>query len=256
MINDGINNVPDKTIAVFTSPGQEDLNFNNIIENITKPPKKRDWFDSHFYNCLPLIIGNQYGFIFKLNYGFNVLWNGGDKPSDINVTWIIPDNVKTNNMMMLSHFGHGIISLNFNAVLRTPPGINLMTINPPNYIIKNATVLTGVIESDNIRAPFTFNLRIHEPNVVTSFSANSPISAFIPIPRMFADQFELKDAKKIFKDEIINEELELYSIFENKRVQDNFNRVGSDRNYFRGQDVAGNKFKEHQLPSGELKKNI
>ena len=52
MINNGINDVPKNTIAIFhnTHDGRPD----EMLQNITKPPKKRDWFSSNFYNCFML----------------------------------------------------------------------------------------------------------------------------------------------------------------------------------------------------------
>ena len=91
-----------------------------------------------------------------------------------------------------SHFGEGIITIGTPFILRTPPGINIMTINPPNYIIPNITVMTGVIETDNLRRNFTFNLKIQMPNIRVTVPAGTPLAGFIPIPRYFADNFELK----------------------------------------------------------------
>lgn len=260
MINDGINNVPENTIAVIYDDFLPGVNFERISNSVYKPGKKREWFDNHFYNCLPLIIGNQYGFVITAEYGFNAIWNGGNNQNDISITYIIPENLKNKRPILdaCSHFGFGIITVATTFVLRTPIGINLMTINPPNHIIKNATVMTGVIESDNIRAPFTFNIRIHEPNVLTSFPAGTPLSGFIPIPRMFADQFELKDAEKVFGEEVFNEELEMFINHEAHRGLKNYGPEeirGMDRDYFHGQDLLGNKFLEHQNANGKIKKS-
>jgi hypothetical protein len=80
MINDGINNVPDKTIVIFTSPNTFDreLTQKRILDIVKKPGKKRDWFHSHFYKCLPLAIGNQYGFTVSSEFDFGFEWNGGE----------------------------------------------------------------------------------------------------------------------------------------------------------------------------------
>lgn len=257
MINKKGINVPDKTIAVVFNDYLNGFTIDQIKKHITKPNKKREWFDKNFYNCLPLVIGNQYGFIVTADYGFNIIWNGGEKSSDMQITYIVPEDVQPKPILVraISHFGHGVLTLEIPIVLRTPPGVNLMTINPPNYLIKNATVMTGVVESDNIRMPFTFNLRIHEKNVLTSFPAGTPLAAFIPIPRMFADQFELKYAEEIFGTDIYNDELQtLIDHTERRYIQHNEN-LGPDRLYFSGQDIYGNKFTEHQNQNGELKKS-
>ena len=79
MINQGMN-VPDKKILIFFNDKKTENNFNgndrisNIIE---KPGKTREWFDANFYRCLPLTIGNQYGFIIKSEFDFSFIWDGG-----------------------------------------------------------------------------------------------------------------------------------------------------------------------------------
>jgi hypothetical protein len=255
MINQGID-VPDNTIAIFLEEELVDWKrFNNIVK---KPSKKRDWFDKHFYNCLPLTIGNQYGFIITSEYDFAIEWNGGNDRDDMKVMWVPPKGWKEGDIPpaphVSSHFGHGIVTLALPFIPRTPPGVNLMTINPPNEVIRNATVMTGVVEADNIRMPFTFNLKIHHPNVITAFPAGTPIVGFIPIPRYFPDGFELKNAKDIFSPEIIEEERLANLAHAEKRSKpvdpDNLKTL-VEKDYFNGQDVYGNQFPDHQAPSGK-----
>ena len=47
--------------------------------------KCREWFSDHAYLCLPLTIGNQYGFVVKSTHTFDVTWNGG---RDIDATTV------------------------------------------------------------------------------------------------------------------------------------------------------------------------
>ena len=80
-----INNIPDKTIAVFPLLKEDKTLFPmdklpNILE---KSGKKRDWFAPNFYRCLPLTIGNSYGFLIKSEFDFGFEWNGGDHTDDI-----------------------------------------------------------------------------------------------------------------------------------------------------------------------------
>jgi hypothetical protein len=56
--------VPNNKLVTIT----EDDYFNSQNEIIIEPLKgkiKRDWFIKHAYFCLPLTIGNQYGFAIK-----------------------------------------------------------------------------------------------------------------------------------------------------------------------------------------------
>jgi hypothetical protein len=253
MINDGINNVPDNTVAVFISPKIDNpkLTYERVLGTVKKPDKKRDWFTSHFYRCLPLTIGNQYGFTVSSEFDIAFEWNGGDRPEDLkiylNEELNETDNIKYPNIS--SHFGHGIMTVNTPFFFRTPPGVNLMTINPPNYIIPNVTPMTGVVETDNLRRSFTFNLKIQIPNIRTHIPAGYPIGAFIPVPRYYCDNFKLEFAENIFSKEIINEELQA-----DKDANKHRNEIeptlknGVGKHYMQGKDVYGNKFKDHQNP--------
>ena len=249
MINQG-NDVPDKTIAVFTDPfksnfeNKERYRLSNIID---KPSKKREWFDPHFYRCLPLTIGNTYGFIIKSEFDFSFAWNGGIGADAI--FFEFDGNKGDLNKLyprIESHFGNGIISINPPFTLRTPPGVNLMTINPPNYIIPNVTVMTGVVETDNIRRHFTFNLKIQIPNIKVMIPAGTPLAAIIPIPRYFADSFELKYAEDVFSENEIIEEMQAQ---EDADIHRNYVETGgAGRHYLLGKDVYGNPFPDHQTP--------
>jgi hypothetical protein len=249
MINQG-NNVPDKTIAVFTDGVHTFLQHNDkkrLFNIIDKSPKKRDWFTPHFYRCLPLTIGNQYGFIIKSEFDFSFIWDGGDSPES--VAFFLNEDTNEKHPRIETHFGSGIITINPPFTLRTPPGVNLMTINPPNYIIPNITVMTGVVETDNLRRNFTFNLKIQIPHIKVTIPAGTPLAAIIPIPRYYADEFELKHAEDIFDEKTINEEMQadIDTDIYRKEIETTLpNNVG--KHYMQGKDVYGNKFPDHQKP--------
>jgi hypothetical protein len=251
MINQG-NDVPDKTIAVFSVLNNysfyDNKKDNRLSKIIEKPSKKRNWFNPHFYRCLPLTIGNQYGFVIKSEFDFTFIWDGGDSPDAIKF-WFNEEQKKIDEKFprIETHFGSGIITINPPFVLRTPPGVNLMTVSPPNYVIPNITVMTGVVETDNIRRNFTFNLKVQMPNIPVQITAGSPIAAFIPIPRYYADSFELKYAEEIFNEETTMEEYQTDVDTETFRreIEPTLpHTVG--RQYLNGEDIYGNKFPDHQ----------
>jgi hypothetical protein len=250
MINQG-NDVPDKTIAIFTDPFRTSWQFNNkkrLFNLIDKPSKKRDWFSPHFYRCLPLTIGNQYGFIIKSEFDFSFLWSGEDNPESLKFFFNDLE-IEDKHPAIESHFGHGIITINPPFWLRTPPGVNLMTISPPNYIIPNITNMTGVIETDNLNRSFTFNLKVQMPGIQVNIPAGTPLAAFIPIPRYYADSFKLEYAEDIFDESIILEELQISSDTSIQREYvDPSLKNGVNRQYFKGEDVYGNKYSDHQNP--------
>ncbi len=260
MINQD-SNVPDNTIAVFVDktfasknhfrriPDKPIIDFEEISQLLQKPPKKRSWFTNHFYRCLPLSIANQYGFVLTLPFDIELTWDGTEPVEGVTIK--IENN--TSWFSVTSLFGSGIVTIVTPFFLKTPPGVNLMTINPPNYILPNITVMNGVIETDNIRGPFTFNIKLQIPGITTTLKKGMPISGIIPIPRYFADGFTLKDAEDIFTKEEVEEENKANDVHSDSRIESNkkaiiANNYAPDRLYMRGMDVYKNKFKDHQLP--------
>jgi len=243
-INDENNLVPDKTIVVVT----EHETLDGSVEQIVHPLKgdiKRDWFIKHAYFCLPLVIGNQYGFAIKSLYDFEATWNGGDSPSDTKVK-IDYGNVSPHQIIS-SHFGMGVITVQNRFHFRTPLGINLVTINPPNYFIPNFQNMTGVVETDNLRRDFTFNLKITSPDVNVTVKKGQIISCMLPIPRFTVENYEIKMASELFSEEVIRNERNMGKKFGVERsTVDTSKPHGNGRRYFNGIDMDDNKFYQHQ----------
>jgi hypothetical protein len=132
---------------------------------------------------------------------------------------------------------------------RTPPGVNLITMNPPNYIIPNVTVMTGVVETDNLRRNFTFNLKVQMPNIRVTVPAGYPLAAFMPIPRYYSDEFNLDFAENIFSEEVVDEEIKADNDAGDYRAKmEPTLKDGVGKHYMQGKDVYENKFKDHQKP--------
>ena len=252
--------VPDKTIAVFPLIPENNLEAFNIkdINLFLKPlnlDHKRDWFDKHFYKCLPLSIGNMQGFVFSLPYTINVFWNGNNGKEDIQISFFEDFEPYQNKNFVYpkSEFGFGVLTIHFPLILKTPPGINLMTIAPPNFPTPGLSPMTGVVESDNLRFTFTLNIKIDLPNVNILITKDSPLVGLLPIPRYFCDSFELKNAYDIFDKNIVQEELEVvekHSVMreENNKKIKKSEKYYADRLYYLGKDINNNTFKDHQLP--------
>ena len=145
-INDKNNLIPENTILVVPSYlNKEKMDYSQIMTSLVGE-NKRDWFHSHFYYCLPLTIGNQYGFAIKSRKNFTAIWDGGVSKDSTHIN--ILDDLDPSQSIS-SHFGSGIITIQNSFTLRTPPNINLMTIQPPNIFIPGLASMTGVIETDN-----------------------------------------------------------------------------------------------------------
>lgn len=252
MINDGKNNVPDNTIVFFPKVKKDGtlVSLDEVNDTLEQCGPKRQWFTPHFYRCLPLTIANSYGFLIKSQYTFSVVWNGGNDRDDVKFFYDEPiEEIDKKYPKIWSHFGSGIITINPPFVLKTPPGVNLLTINPPNYVIPNITVMTGAVESDNLRSNFTFNLKIQIPNIEVVFPAGVPLAGFIPLPRYYADGFKLQNCSDIFDQVLIDEEYEAHNFFDEKRLDAiKNNKFGIDRDYYLGKDSFGNPFRDHQKP--------
>lgn len=135
--------VPDNTILFVTENDDNNDLALKLIEPL-KGKKKRDWFVKHAYYCLPLTIANQYGFIVKSLYDIWVTWNGGYSADDVTVRKN-PDDIDLHHRQHISaHFGMGIVTIQNCWTFRTPKGINLMTINPPNYWLDGISHMMSV----------------------------------------------------------------------------------------------------------------
>jgi len=146
-----------------------------------------------------------------------------------------------------SHFGMGTFTIQNRFTFRTPPGVNLMTINPPNHWIDGIQHMTGVVETDNLRRDFTFNLRITRKNEKIIINKGDYIGCVLPIPRYFVDGFSLKNFEDILTPEQILEEQQAMADFgDERRNLDRSKPHGNGRRYFNGEDVYGCPFSDHQ----------
>jgi len=211
---------------------------------------KRAWFSKHAYLCLPLVIGNQYGFAVRSLFHATFLWNGGPDPKDTTIT--VHNEAQASEhgdlQLLASQFGLGIVTVQTAFALRTPPEINLMTMQPPNSFIDGLQNLTGVVEADNLRRDFTFNLKLTRPGFPVEIKVGDLLAAVMPIPRGFVERFELIDAYEAFAPDTVAAEQQTARDFGREREEvDSKNKRGVGRRYFRGEDVYGNGFQHsHQ----------
>jgi hypothetical protein len=247
-INDPGFEVPKDKILIIPFSGRDEQydRYPEIVESL-KGNIKRDWLSNHAYYCLPLNIGNQYGFIIKAAYDFDATWDGSlGNPNDIHINIYEPG--ESLSMQQVSPgFAEGILTIQNNFQFKTPPGINLMTIAAPNFFISGMQAMTAVIEADQIRRDFSFNLKLTDPNRVVSVKKGDPLAAFIPIPRYFVEEFELDTVNKYFSEELIkNEQNDANELGRQRLNEDKEKAHYSGRKYFNGIHAFGQKFKDHQ----------
>jgi tetratricopeptide (TPR) repeat protein len=207
--------------------------------HFVKAGQHRDWFDSYFYHCLPLVMGNQHGFLMLTTYDFVCRWDGTSSIDGVSIH-ILEPLLDPNYITLESHFGFGILTVQSRYVYRTPPGVNLMVKDPPNYPIHGFSWMNAVVETDNLRRDFTFNIKITQPHLDIYVPRGTPIGCLLPYPRYFLDGYnmsELKDAEELGKSQ------RTVNYFSKER--DDFDSSPRHR-YMEGVDIYNIEFKHHQ----------
>ena len=242
MINKDNALVPENKILVVP----ENNYFKDDVFRIVKSLKgdtKRNWLNDHAAHCLPVVIGSQYGFAIKSACTFSATWNGGSSPNDIIIKHEQTDSVQ----LVSSHFGSGLITIQNRFTFRTPLGVNLMVLDPPNYFTPGLSNMFAVVETDNLRRDFTFNLKLQEPNREVKVNKGDYISAIIPVPRFFVDSFELDLAENYFDSDVIKQEQEeMVNAGKERSGPDKQKPHGVGKRYWKGEDTTGVQFFNHQ----------
>jgi hypothetical protein len=213
------------------------------LPRIQPASARRGWMDAtpqgFAYRCLPLTIANSHGWVVLGESSFDAVWNGGNQPGDIALKFR-----QEGNPAPVSHFGAGILTFHIDALLRTPPGMNLWISGPPNEPKDGIAPLTGVVEADWAPMTFTMNWRFTRPFHPVRFEAGEPICFFFPIPRDI-----VRNAQP--ETRTLADEPELHAAHHNWRharsaFSDGLKQQGSaaqaegwQRHYHRGQCPAG-----------------
>ena len=195
-INEKENIIKENQIVFYPENKKEHFlnnwNFYDIIQPLGGDQSK-DWFTEKMYQVLPLVIGSQMGFAVKSNIDLTLFWPGGEKQVMIETNHKQRENADLDIQNYYNNLNSGILSVRNKFIIRTGPGINLMTIQPPNSFIDGLVAMTSVIESDNLRSSFSFNIKVTRPLTKIKIKKGDLLAAFIPVKRYFIDSFELID---------------------------------------------------------------
>lgn len=261
-INQPGNEVPDFTIGYYRYQneidcGQEGHDHDNIknykiediVESLIGKPN-RDWFTWPFSFCLPLTIANQYGFVVKAAHDMSLYWSGGESKVALDSVGYHHGEYEVQSYN--TNFGSGVLTIENKFLLRTPPDINLMVIPVPNHYIEGLYPLTGVVEADNLRRSFTFNLKMTTPNKKVYVKKGDWLASFIPIPRFYVEKFKLQNLEEIYSEEIIKNERDdmdklLWERFHDQEMGGDMGKPNdSGRRYFKGLFPDDTKYRNHQ----------
>lgn len=229
-----------------------------IIPAVTR----REWMNETYnfaYNCLPLNIANQHGWLLISPVSFVAEWNGGERPEDTMIEFIDDsedDNYKGHRMVS-SHFGFGIITFMPPYLFRTPPGYNLHVRGPANYVKPGIQALEGVVETDWLAATFTMNWRLSIPDYAVYFHRGDPFCMVTPVKRGEVESFETR-VVDIRKEPEVHDAYMTWSRKRDETLRKHAEALASgttdhkdfpppERDYIRGYSADGQeRFREHQ----------
>src|ERR1700722_17746805 len=227
--------VPEKTIlfipdhVVFSNPTHFD-----------QPGKKRSWFSSFFSMCLPLVMGNQHGFVVRSLYDFTIRWNGQAELEGLKIHEMNPA-PEVSPVNLESHFGYGILTVQARYVLRTPKGVNLMVKQPPNFWVHGLSWMDAMVETDNLRRDFTFNIKVTKPHMDIFIPKGSPLGCIVPYPRYFHDGYKMEELKD---EEELAKARRTVEYFATERAD--YDGGNPRLRYMEGKDIYDCRFADHQ----------
>jgi hypothetical protein len=170
-------------IDIYTYSGEKS------VFDLKPSSVKRDWMEKDSgwaYNCLPLKIANQYGWVAHNPCSFSVTWDGGNNKENVTVVCSNDEGQKCN--WAKSHFTQGIVTINTDFLIKTPPGVSLYVRGVSNYQKNIIQPLDAIIETDWLPFHFPFSYRFTEPGTVF-FKKNEPLFIFFPIQRDYIESF-------------------------------------------------------------------
>jgi hypothetical protein len=168
---------------------------------------KRKWMGDtkgNAYKCVPMNVVNSYGWTVLSPKDFTATWDGGESRDSLQVEL----EQDSPFVFAASEFGHGILSVVPDFVVRTSKNISLYVRGVPNQIATGLQALDAIVETDWLPFTFTFNYKFLKPGRLT-IKKDQPLFTFFPIERGFIESFETREVK-IFKDKEFYEDFLKY----------------------------------------------
>jgi Family of unknown function (DUF6065) len=153
-------------------------------------PARRAWMDElgHSYQCLPLVIANQWGWQVLCPTEVRVTWDGSPGLDGLKVE--VPPQYEP---AIKSQFGAGIVTFSPPWLFRTPPGWDLYLKGPSNRWKPNCHPLEGIIETWWLNYTFTINWKLVEPGTVV-FTKGESLGQLMPVPHATFEDAEALEA--------------------------------------------------------------
>jgi hypothetical protein len=222
----------------------------NALMPIVPGTHAREWMtgtSTRFaQRCLPLLIANRSGWTLLNTRAVEVVWNGGDRITDLEVSYL--DARPAADRIVMSHFGTGIVSWQIPYLFRTPPGYDLWVRGPANMPKDGISPLEGIVETDWTAATFTMSWKVTRPSWPIRFEENEPVAMLVPVRRHELERFTTSCAR-------LSEESDLDAAHErwaSHRKQFRLDRLDGlppsewQEDYFVGQPLAGTAPADHR----------
>jgi hypothetical protein len=169
---------------------------------------KRKWMDKTYgnaYKCVPINMVNSYGWTVLSPGEFTATWDGGESKNSLTVE------IEKDSPFQFagSEFGHGILSVVPDFIVRTSKNVSLYVRGIPNQIAIGLQPFDGLVESDWLPFTFTFNYKFVKPGRLT-IKKDQPLFTFFPIERGYIESFETRETI-IYKDKEFYEDYLKYS---------------------------------------------
>lgn len=154
---------------------------------------QREWMDIHPkknpYKCNPMTVANGYGWEIYSPSSFTAIWDGDPRQSD--TTGIAFRCKESNPVLPEHHFGNGILTWNTGFIFKTEFPYAMFVSSPINTIVKNATPLSGIVETHWLPFTFTLNWKIHGPGMPVTVNAGDVLAQIFPVQINVFDDIEV-----------------------------------------------------------------
>jgi hypothetical protein len=159
---------------------------------IEPAPARRDWMDATFkrlaYRCLPLVTGNQAGWVIRSPCSFRAVWSGKQDNRGIRIAY--DSDAAARAPIAVSHFGGGILTFVLPWLFRTSPGYGLLVRGPTNEPKEHVVALDAIVETDWAPYTFTMSWRLLHADTPVRFVQGEPICLIQPFRLDLLESFD------------------------------------------------------------------
>jgi hypothetical protein len=152
----------------------------------------REWMASfpkrNPYRCNPMTVANGYGWEIYSPSTFTAIWDGSAGQSDVSG---ISFRSEKGAKLPSHHFGSGILTWETGFLIKTEFPYAMYINSPSNVVTKNATPLSGIVETYWLPYPFTLNWKINEPGYPIIINEGDILAQIFPIQINVFDEMEV-----------------------------------------------------------------